>query len=806
MRTTRVMRMWSEFVQDVRYAARWLVREPLFALVAVATLALGIGANTAAFGMVNGVLLSPLPYPQPDRLVAVRELGERGAELNAAWPNFADWRARAREATLSAHTGAFATTVLGGVEPVRPGVAQVSAEFFAVMGVGPALGRTFSAEELVPDGAPAVMVSDAFWRRMLRGEPDLSRLSLTVLGRTARVVGVMPAGFAYPGGADLWLPLEPDMGEMTSRSAHNYLVTGRLREGGSVGDARAELSAIMQQIHDSELDVTSTAVTVHDLLEHAVAGTRRDLLVLLAASGFVLLVACTNLASALLARAARRSRELAVRASLGASRTRLFRQLLTESLLLAVLGAAAGLVLAQLLLGAVLHLAPEAVPRLDEVRLDARVLGFTTLIAIATALTFGTAPALRATGAQPFAALRESGRGSDTPRQRRGWSLLVGAEVALALLLLVGAGLLVRSLWNVGRVDPGFDADGVLAVTLSLPESSYAGDQRVGYYDRLLEEVRALPGVRSAGLSRTLPLVGWDPNGSFVIDGEPAAGPASYRVVSPDFFETMRIPVVRGRTFTDADRAGALPVIVINERLAQLYFPDRDPIGSRIMTGGMDREGWQEEATIVGVVGNVRAALAAPPAAAYYLPYAQRYGRVDMATLLLRADGSPALLSGALHTRIRSLDGDVPFEIRRLRTHLKDSLADRRFMLLVLGSFAGVALLLAGVGIYGVVAFAVAQRTHEIGIRVALGAGPPRVLWLVSRSTMAGVLAGVVLGLAGAMLLTRVIAALLYGVEAVDPLTFAGVALLIIAVAWIAVLVPARRAMRVDPLTALRAE
>jgi putative ABC transport system permease protein len=660
---------------------------------------------------------------------------------------------------------------------------------------------------MVSGGPLAVVVGDAFWRRELRGERDLSKLSLNVLGGAAQVVGVMPPGFSYPARAQLWLPLERDVADLVHRTAHNFRVTGRLQQGATVDAARTELTSIMQQIHAEETDVNGVAAAVHDLQEHTVGSTRRALLILLAASGLVLLVACTNLASALLARATRRSREMALRASLGAPRMRLVRQLLTESLLLSVLGAAAGLVLAQLLISAVLQLAPDAVPRLAEVGLDGWVLGFTTFVAVATALTFGTAPALRATTAQPYDALRESGRVGDSPRQRRVWSVLVGAEVALALLLLIGAGLLIRSLWNAIQVDPGFDADGVLAVTLALPPERYDGADRAAYYDRLLDEVGALPGVRSAAVTRTVPLSGWDPNGRFLIEGGPVPeGSASYRVVSPDFFSTMRIPVLQGRTFTAADRAGSAPVVIINERLAERYFPDADPIGARIMTGGMDREGSDVYATVIGVVGNVHSSLTAPPVTAYYLPYAQRSGRMDIGALVVRGDGPATALSGALHTRIRALDSDVPFETRMLSTHIKDSLADRRFMLFILGSFAGIALLLAGVGIYGVVAFAVAQRTREIGIRVALGAETPRLLWLVSRSTMAGVFAGIVLGLAGALIMARVITALLYEVDAVDPLTFTGVAALLLTVAWVAVLIPARRAARIDPLSALRAE
>jgi putative ABC transport system permease protein len=805
-RTRRWTSMWQELMQDGRYAARWLMRSPGFTLVAVLTLALGIGANAAAFGIVNGVLLSPLPYPEPERLAAVREVSEAGTEMNTAWPNFQDWQERARQSTLAAHTQAYPESVIGGAEPVRVHGALVTGEFFTVMGIAPAVGRTFVAGELVPGGSPAVVVSHDFWRRQLDGERDLSRLVLHAHGSPAQVVGVMPPGFSYPAGAELWYPVEL-LSFGPSRTAHNFQVTARLAPGATLESARTELNAIVQEIRERETEVNAVGVAVHNLREHTVGGSRRALLTLLAASGFVLLVACTNLASALLARATQRSRELAIRASLGAPRLRLVRQLLTESLLLSVIGAAAGLLLAHVLIDAVRYFAADAVPRLHDVGIDGWVLGFTTLIAVTTALTFGTAPALRATAAQPWQSLTESSRGSGGPRQRRAWSVLVGAEVALALMLLVGAGLLIRSFWNVLNVDPGFDPDRVLAVTLALPEHRYEDEARVAYYDAVLEELRTLPGVQSAAMSRSLPLVGGDPGGRFSIEsGAGESGDARYRVVGPDFFTTMRIPVLHGRTFTDADRAGSLPVAVINEQLARRYFPDRDPIGARITTGGMDAQGGDVQVTVIGVVGDVRGSLTAGPAPAYYLPYAQRWVRTGTGTLVVRTAGPPGSVAPAVRARIVALDGEVPVELATLRSHIGESLADRRFMLLLLGGFAGIALLLAAVGIYGVVAFAVAQRTREIGIRVALGAGRTRVLWLVSRATMAGIVTGVAVGMAGALLLSRLVSFMLYEVEAVDPLTFIAVALLLFGVAWLAVLVPANRATRISPLSALRSE
>ena len=474
-RDTRRARMWTDLRQDVRYAVRWLAREPVFAVLAIVTLALGIGATTATFAIVNDVLLAPLPYPDPERLVALREVNEQHREVPVTWPNFQDWRQSARSLESLAAYQSFDVTVLGGSEPVRARLARVSGDFFATFGVPPRRGRGFVPEELVPGGRAAIVVSDAFWRQQLGARTDLGSLRLDVAGSAAHVVGVMPADFDFPRGVALWYPVDrEDPTELGTRSAHNFQVVGRLARSVTIAAARVELGALAAQIREREKDSDAVAVAVHGLHEDSVGSSRQGLLVLLGASAFVLLVACTNLASALLARTARRQRELAIRTALGARRLRLLRQLLTESLVLAVLGAAAGLGLAHLLVTLVTVAGPDAVPRLQEVRLDGRVLAFTTLLAVGTAIIFGTAPAVRATAAQPYAALQGSGRGTQTPRQRRAWSVLVAGEIALALLLLVGSGLLVRSFWNLLQVDPGFRSDHTLTVAISLPDGKYA--------------------------------------------------------------------------------------------------------------------------------------------------------------------------------------------------------------------------------------------------------------------------------------------------------------------------------------------
>jgi putative ABC transport system permease protein len=809
-RSTGRLRMWGELMQDLRYAWRGMLKQPVFAGLAIVTLALGIGANTATFGIINGVLLTPLPYADPSQLVALWEVGDGGNDEHVAWPNFRDLQANMRTLSgIAAYQSAYPKMVLGGAEPVRAHLARVSGTFFTVLGVAPALGRTFSADEYSAGGAVLIVVSDAFWRRHMNSTRDLSALRLHIDGVPVQVAGVMPASFDQPHGAEVWWPLDVDeaMG-LGSRSAHNFQVLARLAPGITRAQSQQELTQLAQQIRARDAESDAAGIALYGLLEDSVGSTRRALFILLGASAFVLLVACTNLASALLARAARRSSELAIRASLGAHRVRLIRQLLTESLLLASCGALAGLGLAYLLVRAAVLFGPDTVPRLQLVHLDGRVLAFTIVLAVATAMLFGVVPALRATTTQPYGSLRTGTRGTDSLTRRRAWSLLVGTEVALALLLLVGSGLLIRSFHKLTTVDPGFDISGIVAVDAALPRGRYDTEAaRVRYFDAALEQVRARRGVTHAAVSMTLPLGGFDPGGQFTIEGAAASdGEAAYRVVSPDFFETMQMPVIRGRGFTAADRAGAIEVAVIDEEMARRYFRGIDPIGRRFNTGGMDGSG----DTFVTIVGIVRAArfrtLDAPPVPAYYLPYTQRADRMMNATLLVRTSVSDGEGMNTIRDALRPIDADVGLELTMLERHVGQSLAERRFMLFVLCLFAGIALLLAAIGIYGVVAFAVAQRAREIGIRVALGAATARVLWAVSRHTIVAIVAGVIAGLLSAAVLSRLTAALLYGVQPFDATTYAAVAVVLLVTATIALLIPAVRALRVPPTAALRGD
>jgi predicted permease len=805
-RTRRRATVMSELLQDVRYALRGIARQPGFALVAVLTLALGMGANSAAFSLVNGVLLRPLPYPEPERLVQLWELTARGAENAVTYPNFQDWQEQSRSFRALAAYAAYPATVLGGAEPVRVPIARVSGAFFDVMGVGPRLGRTFVLEELRPGGAAAVLVSDAYWRTQLGAARDLSGLQVRVAGYAASVIGVMPPGFDYPGEAQLWLPVELEpAAAMGTRTAHNFRVIGRLATDPAA--AAAELAGIARSIRQIHPEATAERVAVVPLREQLVGDARRSIVLLFGASGLVLLIACTNIASTLLARSTTRRREVAVRAALGAPRGRIVRQLLTENLVLALFGAALGLLVAWGSIRMVGTLGVDAVPRAASVRLDGWVVAFTLLVAMGATLLFGSAPALRAASPSPYEAIRAGERGTGSARGGRVWGWLIAAEVAFALILLVGAGLLIRSFWNVVSTDPGFRTEGALLAAFDLPESRFpAGADRIRYYDELRRDLAALPELTRFGLVSSLPLVGFDPSGLFDIEGgEIGEGSAGYRVISPGYIDALGARILEGRDIAATDRPGSPPVVLVNRTMADRFF-DGSPIGRRIRTGGMDAHG-EEFVTIVGVVSDVRhRSLIEPPRPEYYLPYAQRADRIGAMTLVARTAGHPAAAFAPVRQLVRRLDADVPVELHTWSDRVGEAVADRRFTMLVLGAFAAIALVLSGVGIYGVVSYAVARRTREIGIRTALGARAVTVVWTVLRGTMVAVLAGALLGVIGALLLGSTLQALLWEVPAGDPLTIAAVVAVLIAIAAAAVIVPARRALRIDPLLAIRAE
>ena len=816
-RALRIETFW----QDVKFGARSLRRSPGFAVTAILTLALAIGANTAIFTVVNRVFLRPLPYPDSDRIVQVHERTERGTDNAVAWANFRDWEDRSRSFAAMAAWGGGTATVLGGDEAVRTRYSIISRDFLEVLGVRPSVGRGFTPEETGLGGDPAALVSHAYWTTWMGSDPDLSSRTLEIAGNVARIVGVLPPGFDFPEGTDLWVPLEREE-QTESRTAHNYRVVARLADGIDPATADQELDRITAQLVQEHAEIDAASAHVVGLQEQLAGPIRRPLLLLFGSAGLLLLVACTNLASALLARASGRAQEVAVRTALGAGRRRLVRQMVTESLLLTAIGALVGFALVPPLLRGISALAPAGLFDAWDVGPDVGVVLFTVGLALVTAIAFGLFPALRATEGGLGTALREGGRGS-AGRKAGGWAALVTMEVALAMMLLVGSGLLLRSFWGLVRVDPGFSPDPVLTVDLALPASRYVltypdnprenpedhdHSAPVQYHDELLRRVRAIPGVRAAGIANHVPLSGTGLNGAFEIEGrsEDDGGYANYRIVSAGYFDALAIPLLRGRAIEEADREETRDVVVVNQALVDAFFPDADPIGRRIRTGGMDIH-FSEWTTIVGVVGNVRNnGLDRDARPEYYLAHRQRGDRILSATLALRVEGAVTAVIPPVRTLLRALDPDVPVVFRSMSGRLGDSLADRRFTVAVLGGFAAVGLLLALVGIHGVVAYWVARRTRELGIRLAMGASPQSVLGSVLFRTLRPVLAGIVLGVVGSLALTRVVRFALHDVSPTDPAVFAAVAALLVGAGLVAGYLPARRVTRIDPTVSLRSE
>lgn len=808
----------ESFSQDLRYAARKLRNNWGFTLLAVLTLALGIGATTAVFSVVNGVLLQPLPYPQSDRLVVVAEGNPKGGEMRVASGNFADIREQSRTFDgLAAYQGE-PLTVLGGGEPVRAQVTSVSTDFFPVLGITPVMGRQFTREETNKGGPHSAVVSFDFWRDQLGGVRRINDHNLNIEGTSYQVIGVMPQGFEFPDATAVWTP--KSFAGATGRSGHMWSVVGRLKPGAEMNSARTELSAIYNRLKrqygatgpaKSQYDdrITATGFTVQSLRDKLVGSTQRPLLLLLGAAAAVLLVACTNVASTLLAAGATRRGELAVRAALGATRQRLLRQLSTEGLLLAVLGAVAGLVLAAAMLRVLLALAPaDALPRAGDIGLDGRVIAFALFVGMVAAVLSSVPPALRTTRISMSNELVTRG---DVGGRSRVWSVLVGTEVALALLLLIGAGLLARSFANVLDTDPGFRSDGVLTAQIALPESAYPDNASIAaFYQALLPQLAAINGVQQVGITHDIPLSGRTMGGVFEVEGRgPMSGNADYDVATSGYFRALRIPLKRGRLFDERDRAGTPDVTIVSEALAERYWPGEDPIGKRVRDFANDN-GWYPDrwVTIIGVVGNVRSTSMTEPAAPIaYVNALQRPFRARDAFLTLRSSMPPAVLASIARTRLKQLSGGrVPAEFATMDSRVSRSVSGRRFSTSVLGFFATVALILAAIGIYGVVSYQVVQRTREMGIRMALGAQPGQVFSLVVKGSMRVVALGLVAGMLVAPLLTRVLQSLLFGVSAADVSTFVGVLLLFITVALVASIIPARRATRVDPVLALRSE
>jgi predicted permease len=819
----RTANMLADLWQDVRYAARTLGKQPGFTAVVVLTLALGIGASTAIFTVVHGVLLRPLDLPRPEQIVIVNQVGQRGGLGNFSDPNFDDIKAQNSSMQALAEFTSITASVSGGIEPVRARGAFVSREFFAAVGVQPMLGRAFTAEDHKLGAAPVLLVSYGFWQRSLGATPDLSRYKLNVLDKPVAVVGVLPADFDFPTGVDLWAP-RGLFSRYPSRTAHNFAVIGRIKDGVTLAQARADLSGIAKRLKQQYGDDTwmyDAAVT--PLQETLVRGSREALLILLGAVAFLLLVACANVANLLLAQVSARQKELAVRAALGAGRVRLLRQFLTESLVLALAGGTLGLLAATWGVDALLALNPVQLPRAKEIHLSAPVLGFALGISLLTALIIGATTALRATRQNLQETLKESQRaiGGSGYRLR---SALVVAQLGVTAVLLVGAGLLGKSFARLLSVDPGYRTSGAIVMDVDIPTGF--GDDGVEnariarLHDEMLARLRAIPGVEQAGGVNRFPLAGGGANGVFLITSKPVAdfkefealtknpaltGQAEFRAATADYFRAMRIPLVRGRLFDEQDTPEGQHVAVISRSLAEQRWPTEDPLGQSIEFGNMD--GDLRLMTIVGIVGDVREmGLDTKPQPTFYANARQRPGTTSSFTYVLAGSAPPAALTSAARNILHELAPDVPPRFRTIAQLLSASVAGRRFNLVLLASFGASAMVLAMMGIYGVTSFAVGQRTQEIGIRMALGAGRGDVLRMILGQSSRLVLAGVAGGLLGAMWLTRLLARLLYSVAPTDAPTFAACAVLLGLVALGACWIPARRATRVDPMVALRYE
>ena len=794
---------------DLLHAARTLRRSPGFTLVAVACLALGIGANSAIFALVDAALLRPLPYPVPDRLVTLREVSRKGAEMPVSDPNFQDWKARTRSFDGMAEWGLGPTTVLGADRATRATLAPVSRGFFDVMGRRPAIGRTFTADEHVAGASPAAVVSDHFWREHLGAARDVIGRPLEADGRTFTIVGVMPPSFTFPDRADLWIPVEL-YGSLGARTAHNFQVIARLRPGVTLDQARREMNALTARIAGEQgSNDDAAAASVVGLQDRLVGSARGHLAILMGAVLCVLLIVCLNLAGTLLARDRARAREMAVRTALGAGRARLVRQLLGESLLLAIVGGAAGLWLARIAAHALAALMPAELAGAAPPALDLRVALFTSGIALAAGITVGLFPALRSSRVDLRAVLAEGGRGAT----RRGGRLragLVAGEIALAVVLLTSAGLLLRSLARLLGVDPGFDARGVATITVSPPGSRYTTpDAAMRYYQRVLDRVAALPGVAQAGSATAAPLAPGDhSNGAFAVEGGTSAqGYGEYRVVDGDFFRALRIPLLQGRDFGPDDRPGGMDAVIVSRSLADRSWPGADPLGRRIRFLGMDDQP-DRWLTVVGVVGDVRdraLATAGDPTAYLYAPQ-RPYRTTDGMTFVVRTNGDVDALLPRLRDAVRDVDPNVPAQLATMEHWVRASSADRRFLATLLGAFAGAATLLAAIGIYAVLSYMVVERRREIGVRMALGARRADVLRDVVARGLVLAAAGLAGGVALALALARVMASQLYGVTSTDAATYAGVCALLALVALAASWLPAWRAMRVDPMIALRGD
>jgi len=795
-------------IQDLRYGARILLKQPVFTLIAVLTLALGIGANTAIFSLVNAVLLRPLPFAEPERLVWTWGEFSGGNRASTSPPDFLDYRAQSRSFEELSAMMFNSFNLTGAGEPERVIGSSVTANFFQALGVRLVQGRAFLPEEERSGAAQVAIIGQGLWQRRFGGDPQIVGKTITLNGRSHTLVGIAPDATRVLQEAEIWTPLPFDDPGMKIRRFHFLRAVGRLKPSVTLQQAQADIDAVsagLEKLYpESNKDWRLRLVPMR---EYLVGETRRPLYVLLGAVGFVLLIACANIASLTLAQASRRQKEVALRHALGANRMRLVRQLLTESALLSVIAGIMGLLMAWWGSDLLKALAQDSIPRVSEITLDNRVLGFTLLVSLMTGVVFGLAPALQSSRADLNETLKEGGKGGgSSSRMGRARNALIVIEVAMALVLLVGAGLLIKSFRRLQEVDPGFDPRNLLTMRLFLPQSKYAEpQQRQAFFEQVLRRIESLPGVQAVGTSTWIPTLGGGDT-YFTIEGRPFPDPnrkvtAFNPMVSHDYLRAMKIPLIKGRHFTEPEtKEEKAKTVIINEALARAYFADDEPLGKRLI---IDMgEPWACE--IIGVARDTtQFALDFGALPMMYLPSI----RGGVAAVVVRASGDPLALTASVREAVREVDRDQPIANIRSMDQIMSSMAGQsRFGALLLGVFAAVALLLSAIGIYGVIAYSVAQRTHEIGIRIALGARGRDVFGLVIGQGMKFALIGVGLGIAGALAVTRVLSGLLFNVSATDPTTFVGVSALLALVALIACYVPARRAMKVDPMVTLKCE
>jgi predicted permease len=812
----------ENFWRDLRYSLRMLGANPAFTVVIVLTLALSIGANSAIFSVIDGVLLRPLPYPEPDRIVRVFFHSASFPKFPLNPFDFRDFRGLLKSFNSLAGFTRGDLQLSGSGQPERYNGFLVTAGYFKTLGLRPARGREFTTRDEIPGNSPSVILSDRLWRNRFASDPNIVGRKIMLDSQPYTVTGVMPSGTEHPGNeyhglahgetVDLWWPFT-FQGDPNQRGSHFLEVIGRLKPGVTAPQAQAELNTLIAQIgreHPGALEGWQGMVI--PLYQEIVGPSRRLLLVLLGAVGLVLLIACANAANLLLARATVRRREIAVRAALGAGRWRLIRQLLTESLLIASLGGALAMIISVAGVRALVALLPAGFPRAETIHVNAAVFGFTLLIALATGLLFGLAPALQAARTDLHDSLRDGGRGSTSSgRPLRLRSALLVGEVSLACILLIGAGLMLRSFVNLLRTDPGFRPEHLLTATLSLPDKTYKPKESLVFWRRLAASLNTVAGIRTAGVGSDLPWTGWDDNaGGFTIEGKkPPAHEefhARYHIADANYFRAVGIPLMRGRFFTAGDNMNGPFAVIINQSMARHYWPNEDAVGKRFTFDDHPKE--KDWMTIVGVVGDVKDKPASPEAQnAFWWPIDQTPVFVNQMSIALRGSSDPALLVNDLREAVRQIDPSLAIaEVRPMDDIADANVSTPRFALFLVSLFAGLALTLAAIGIYGVISYSVSQRTHEFGLRMALGAKPGDVLRLVLRQGVKLALLGVVIGLAGALVLARVLWSLLYQVSAADPATFLLVSAIAIAVAALACYLPARRATGVEPSRALRSD